>query len=194
MDNTTISILICVILLLWIVITFNTIVSRFNRAQRAWGDVIAYERLKNDTLPQLAKLTEEYKEFESSLLNQVTELRTAIQSLDDNKIDTRQLAKVEQLSKSINEAVRVSVENYPDLKAHTVVKQYMKEIADKNTNVAAAITLFNRAVEEFNNAIQYFPNSLINQFLTKRKALDTFTDSQAESGIEFKPVFSNRDD
>lgn len=189
MDTTTVIIGMIVIIALWVVITFNVIVGRFNRAKRAWGDVITYERLKNDTLPQLADITEDFKEFESGLLKQVTELRTAIQGLNESAIDTSKLAVVEQMSRDVTESLRVSVEAYPELKTNRVVQQLMQEISDKNTNVAAAITLFNRGVEEFNNSIQYFPNSFINTILVKKTTLDTFSDSTASSGFEFKPNF-----
>ena len=57
------------VVLLAIVIMYNMIISRMNRVKRAWSDVITYEKLKHDVLPELYKLTDDYKEFSQWKLN-----------------------------------------------------------------------------------------------------------------------------
>jgi LemA protein len=180
---------IAVIILIGIIVIFNLIVGKYNRAKRAWSDVIAYERLKNNVLPRLEEMLGEYKEFESGLLKEVTELRTALSNLDENEMKASMLEDAEKLSKQLMKGIQITVENYPDLKAHNVVQQVMREISENNANVAAAITIFNQAVELFNDTIQYFPNSLVNWALNRKTAIAPFSDTKASAGIEYKANF-----
>ncbi|MDQ6958010.1 MAG: LemA family protein [Mariprofundaceae bacterium] len=188
MEN-MLSVVIGVILLIWIIVIYNAIIGKYNRAKRAWSDVIAYERLKNDVLPQLEKMLGEYKEFESGLLKRITELRGALSSLDEGNIDASRLVEVESRSRQLMQGIKLTMENYPDLKTQHVVQQVMQEISEKNANVAAAITIFNRSVELFNDKIQYFPNSLVNAILNRKKTITPFDDTEASAGIEYQPDF-----
>jgi len=187
--NMIISSGIGVILLIWIVRIYNAIIGKYNRSKRAWSDVIAYERLKNDVLPQLEKMLGEYKEFESGLLKRITELRAALSGLDEGNIDASRLAEVESRSRQLMQGIKLTMENYPDLKTQHVVQQVMQEISEKNANVAASITIFNRSVELFNDKIQYFPNSLVNAIFNRKKAITPFDDTEASAGIEYQPDF-----
>jgi len=173
----------------WGISIYNSIVSSRNGAERAWADVIAYERLKNEVIPKIEKVTAEYKEFEKSVLQEITRLRSAISRLDAGKIQPELLSDVERFTRSIQERISVAVENYPELRSSQVMMSLMKEISAKQENVAAAITIFNRAVQEFNNSIQYFPNHIINNKFNKFDPLPAFRDSKAENGFGYKPDF-----
>jgi len=178
------------VVLIWVIAIYNAIIGKYNRAKRSWSDVIAYERLKNDILPQLESMLGEYKEFESGLLKDVTALREALSDLDDDSIEAPKLENIERITRKLMQGIQVTVENYPDLKAHNVVRQVMKEISEKNSNVAAAITIFNQSVELFNNKIQFFPNSIVNAILNRKSAITPFSDTEASAGIEYQPDFS----
>jgi len=116
----------------------------------------SYEKLKHDVLPELHKLTDDFKEFESGFIEKVTKLREAVSNLDTSVIDVDALKKTEELSKSVFSSFKVTAESYPELGATSIVSDLMSQIADKNENVAA-ITIYNRGVEQFNNStIQQF--------------------------------------
>lgn len=51
-----------VLLAIFIVSTYNTIVSRKNNVKRTWADVLVYERKKNQVLPKFEELLNDYKE------------------------------------------------------------------------------------------------------------------------------------
>ena len=65
----------------------------------------------------------------------------------------------------------------------------MREIAEQQENIGAAIRIFNQNVESFNNGIEIFPNSLVNSMLNKKSKLNTFNDTEAEAGFDYKPNF-----
>lgn len=182
--------LLCIILLVLIVIYIrNKIIVHFNATQRAWADVISYERQKIKTLDELTLVVEKYTQFEQNTLTQVTALRQNIMNLPHNASD-QQLQQVEQLTHEMIKSLSIVVENYPELKADQLYVQMMTEIDQQNENVAAGITIFNRNVEWFNNYIQIFPNNLINTLLTGKKAIRPFRDSQAQQQFDYRPNFS----
>jgi len=172
----------------WLISIYNSIISARNGAERAWADVITYERLKNEVIPEIEKVAGEYKKFEESVLLEITRLRSAIGHLDAGKIQPELLGDVERLTRSVQERITVAVENYPELKSSQVMMSLMSEISDKQENVAA-ITIFNQTVQTFNNTIQYFPNHIINEKFNKFDVLPVFRDSEAEAGFECRPDF-----
>lgn len=177
------------VLVLGTILIHNAIIGRFNASRRAWGDVIAQERQKNEILPALEKVAKDYAGHEQGLMEKVTALRGALAGLSGEHIDTRQLAEAEQHMGELLSRLNLTVEAYPDLKATDTYGKLMHEITEQQQNVGAAIRIFNRNVERFNTGIEVFPNSLINRLFTHKKPLDTFDDSQAAAGIEFKPKF-----
>ncbi|EMJ4585574.1 LemA family protein [Pseudomonas aeruginosa] len=167
---------------------YNGIIGGHNRAQRAWSDVLAFERAKTKVLEALLEQAKLFKEYESNVVETVTRLRSAISGLP-KEANGDALETVERETKELLGGLRVAFEAYPDLKASEVVNSLMREISEKQDNVAASITIFNREVERFNNAIQMFPGSLVNSFLNKKKAINPFTDGAASAGFEYRPNF-----
>lgn len=191
MSNTTMMWLwIAGFVLISIIVMHNIIIGRMNRAKRAWADVITYEKLKNDVIPELTRLASDYEQFESDLVQKVTSMREAISGLDDNVIDVDALKRVEDLSKRVFTSIKSTAESYPELGSMNVVRDLMAQVADKNENVAAAITIYNRGVEEFNNAIEMVPLNLVNGAFSRKVKLDTFTQSGTVESYDYKPNFS----
>jgi LemA protein len=97
--------------------------------------VITYEKLKQDVIPQLTELTNNFTEFESDFIHKVTALRESISVLDKDEIDVKALANVETKSNAVFSAFRATAENYPELGSTKIVQELMDEISDKNENV-----------------------------------------------------------
>lgn len=170
-----------------VVFVYNGIVGRMNAVERAWADVMTQERQKNKIIPHLEEVVKRYQAYEESLQTKITALRTSLQRLQAGNVDTDGLADTEQKTRHLMEALNVAVENYPELKASEAYNNLMREIAEQQDNIGAAIRIFNQNVEDFNNGIEVFPNAWINQWLNKKERIKTFTDSEAESGFEYSP-------
>jgi LemA protein len=183
------SLIVAVVIIIGIIILYNQIVGNLNRAKRAWSDVITYEKLKQDVIPQLTELTNNFTEFESDFIHKVTALRESISVLDKDEIDVKALANVETKSNAVFSAFRATAENYPELGSTKIVQELMDEISDKNENVAAAITIYNRSVEHFNNSIEMVPYNVVNSFFTKKEKLDNFHQSGTVESYDYKPNF-----
>ncbi|MDF0535882.1 LemA family protein [Shewanella yunxiaonensis] len=172
-----------------IIVIHNSIIGRYNATQRAWSDVIAQERQKNKILPSLEQVAAQYSEYEKGLLEKVTALRSALAALSADTIDTKGLAKAESHMSEVVKGLNIAVEAYPELKASELFSKLMREITEQQENIGAAVRIFNRNVELFNNGIEVFPNNLVNSTFTHKHRLDTFDDSEAAAGFEYKPNF-----
>lgn len=165
---------------------YNGIIGGGNRAQRAWADVLVYERQKTKVLDQLQKVLEDFKIYESSLLEKITGLRSAIKDLPASA-DGNALASVESASKELMGGLRIAFEAYPELKAAEPANNMMREIAEQQENVGAAITIYNRNVELFNNSIEMFPGSVVNGLFNKKSPITPFSDTEASKGFDYTP-------
>ena len=188
--NDLFFLLVPVLLLITVVVIYNGIVGKFNAVDRAWASVLTQERQKNKIIPHVEKLVEDYKLHESSVLADVTRLRNSIAELANPSSatpDTAKLAQAEKYTASLLQGLKVAVEAYPELKASDLYLKLMAEISEQQEQIGAALRIFNRNVEEFNNAIQMFPGSLVNSLLNHKQPLQSFTDSEAQAGFDYKP-------
>ncbi|KAA8996128.1 LemA family protein [Affinibrenneria salicis] len=170
-----------------IIFIYNNIIARHNLVLRAWADVIAYQRQFNKTIPALEEIVRGYKEFESSLVTRVTELRSSINKLSESRIDPEGLERVSAETSQLMAGLRVTIEAYPQITSVTPVSGLMTEISELQENVSAALVIFNGNVAEFNNSITQFPGVLINQYFAKKDAVKTFSDNRASADFDYHP-------
>ncbi len=173
----------------WAIMVRNNIVRYFNATQRAWAEVANFERQKVKTLETLEQTLAQYTQFEKSTLEKVTELRQQILNLNLKNTDVSQLQHVEKLNQDMMKSLNVVVENYPELKADTLYAKMVDDIQEQNENVGAAITIFNRNVEEFNNIIEIFPNNMINTMTLAKQSIRPFSDNVVTQNFDYKPNF-----
>lgn len=169
---------------------YNTIITNMNAVARAWADVITQERQKDKVIPTLETMLNQYAAHEKSVLIQVTELRTALHSLNSDSIELDKLTVAREKSTALIGGLQFVAENYPTLKASDVFLKIMSEISEQEEMISAAIRIFNQNVEDFNNGIEVFPNSLINSKFNKKSKMKTFGDSVASSHFEYTPNIS----
>lgn len=186
MEGLIVVVIIAAIIVYVGISTFNGIIERKNAVERAWAGVIVQERQKNKILPELESIVKSHKEFESKILEDITRLRSGVEKLNDGEINTNMLGEVEALMTSVTKGIKVTMEAYPDLKTAGLMNNLMREISEQQENIGAALRIFNQNVEAFNSGIQVFPNALVNSWVNKESKIKTFTDSEAESGFEYK--------
>lgn len=172
-----------------VIAIYNGIINRQNAVERAWADVITQERQKNKIIPHLEEIVKKYQAFEESLQTKITELRSSIQNLSPDAVDTAKLATAEASTANLIKGLNIAVENYPELKASESYNNLMREITEQQENIGASIRIFNQNVEDFNNGIEVFPNSMVNSMLNQKRKIVPFTEPEAEKGFEYKPNF-----
>ena len=156
MTGLIVFVVIAVIIVLWVISIYNSLVRRRNNRENAFADIDVQLKQRYDLVPQLVETVKGYAKHESTVLQNVTNARAAAMSATtiDDKI------KADNALTSALAGLKVSLEAYPDLKANQNFLQLQDEIADIENKIAAARRYFNSATRELNNAVQAFPNNL----------------------------------
>jgi LemA protein len=146
-----------VIVLLWIAFTYNKLILLRNRVRNSWSQVDVVMKNRFDLIPNLLEAVKGYAAYESSTLNQLTELRTRYASAESvqDKVDAGA-----QLSGLLRQLM-VNFENYADLRASEnflYLKEQLSEVEDK---IRYARQFYNDAVERYNTATMSFPANLL---------------------------------
>lgn len=159
--NTTILLTILVLIILWLIFTYNGLIRAKNRADEAMSDIDVQLKRRYDLIPNLVETVKGYMVHERETLVKLTEARTAAMTMHDNKDAT--LAQKEetenQLSGTLKTLFAVS-ENYPNLKASQNFSQLQDEITDTEDKIQASRRFYNGNVRDYNIKIQVFPTSL----------------------------------
>ncbi|MDO4903522.1 MAG: LemA family protein [Limosilactobacillus sp.] len=154
-----IAILVIVILIGIYVMMYNGLVQYKVHAQESWSQIDVQLQRRNDLIPNLISTVKGYSKYESSTLEKVTQLRTAITNVpaDDH---AQKMEVSNQLSGTLKTLFAVS-ENYPDLKASAEYQQLMEELSNTENKIAYSRQLYNSTVAALNAKIQSFPSNLV---------------------------------
>ena len=146
------------LIVLWLIFTFNRLVTLRNRVKEAWADIEVQLKRRYDLIPNLVETVKGYAAHESQAFENVTKARAAAISGSANPKD--QAAKENMLSGALKSIFAVA-EAYPDLKANTNFLELQRELSDTENKIQAARRFFNSNVLAINNAVEVFPSNVI---------------------------------
>jgi LemA protein len=154
MSTTTwIVIGVIVVLVLWIIMIYNSLVAMRQRVNQSFADVDVQLKQRHDLIPNLVETVKGYASHERGTLEAVINARqTAIAAPGIEQ----KVAAENMLSGALRQLFALS-EAYPDLKANQNFQQLQSELSDIENKLAAARRFFNNAVQEYNTGIQQFP-------------------------------------
>lgn len=152
-----IIILVAVVLVLWAVTSYNSLVKLRNNRENAFANIDVQLKQRHDLIPQLVATVKGYATHEREVLQRVTEARTAAMSASGIN---EKIAAENALSSALA-GLKVSLEAYPELKANQNFLQLQTEIADVENKLAAVRRFFNSATRELNNAVETFPSNIL---------------------------------
>jgi len=148
---------IVVIIVLWIIMAFNGLVTLKNRAKEAWADIDVQLKRRYDLIPNLVETVKGYASHERELFEKVTQARTSAMSATglSNK------AEAENALSGTLKSLFAVAENYPDLKASTNFLALQNELTDTEDKIQAARRFYNTNVRDLNIKIESFPANII---------------------------------
>ncbi|GGJ98499.1 MULTISPECIES: LemA family protein [Parabacteroides] len=162
-----VSIVVIVVLALWIISLYNSLVKLRNNRENAFADIDVQLKQRHDLIPQLVATVKGYAAHEKDTLERVINARNGAMSAHtiDEKI------KAENALSSALAGLKITLEAYPDLKANQNFLQLQEEIADLENKLSAVRRYFNSATKELNNAVETFPSNLIAGMFGFRKEI-----------------------
>ena len=146
-----------VILIFYGIYLYNSVIKKNNQTNNAFASIDVMLKKRYDLIPNLVETVKQYMVHESTVLTDITKLRSQI---TESKSDKEKVDLHNDLSKKLNN-VMLSVENYPDLKASQNFLKLQAAWNETEEQISAARRFYNAAITDYNNAVQTFPSKLI---------------------------------
>jgi len=166
-SRTTWIILIIVVLIgLWLIRIYNSLVTADENVSTAWSQVENVYQRRLDLIPNLVNTVQGAADFERNTLNEVIQARAAASSinLDAANLNEANLAAFQQAQDGLGQALSrlmVVVERYPELKANQNFRDLQSQLEGTENRIAVERNRFNEAVRIYNTSIRRFPKNVI---------------------------------
>lgn len=154
---TGIIVLVVLFLLLWIVVTYNGLVSSDETVTQKWANVeTAYQR-RADLIPNLVETVRAYTNYEGDVLTQITEARAKVGQAQT----PAQLSAAGQELDSALSRLLVVMENYPNLKANEQYLTLQSQLEGTENRIKVDRDAYNQAIRDYNVRVRKFPSNVI---------------------------------
>jgi LemA protein len=155
-----IVIAIVVLVLIWLVLTYNGLVTLRNRTQEAWSEIDVELKRRHDLIPNLVQTVQGYMGHERGTLEAVTNARAGAVAAGASG-DPAKIGQAENmLTQSLRSLFAVS-ENYPDLKAISAFTNLQEQLTATEDKIEFSRRFYNGNVRDYNIKLQTLPTSLI---------------------------------
>lgn len=169
--------------------SYNNLVKAEEDINSVWANVESSYQRRADLIPNLVNTVKGQANFEKETLTNVIEARAkATQTtIDPSNMTEENMAQFQQAQQGLNSALSrllVSVEKYPELKAHEGFLNLQAQIEGTENRINVERNNFNAAVKEYNKQVRQFPTKLA-AWIFGFKAKPQF---KADAGSEKAPV------
>ncbi|GAA0827716.1 LemA family protein [Bifidobacterium pullorum] len=153
---------IVVLLVLWAVGSYNSLVTLRNRVANGWAQIDVQLKQRADLVPNLVETVKGYAAHESEVFTQVTEARAgAVAAASDPKAGAAERATAEnKLSRALVN-LQATAEAYPQLQANQNFMDLQNQLSQLEQKIAYARQFYNDVVLKFNTAIETVPSNII---------------------------------
>jgi LemA protein len=139
--------------------TYNNLIGLETDVDQQWAQVEQELQRRYDLIPRVVNASKLYINYEGSILQNVTELRSqwaaAMQSGDVSAINDA----TGELDSAVSRLL-VVIENYPELKASQVVEDLIVELEGTENRISTERMRYNEAVGDYNQARRVFPANM----------------------------------
>jgi len=157
---TTLQIIILLVvvgIILWLILTYNRLITLKNRAKEAWSDIDVQLKRRYNLIPNLVETVKGYATHERELFEKVTEARTKAMGATNIK----EKGQAENILTDTLKSLFAVAENYPQLRASENFLELQRELRDTEDKIQASRRFYNTNVRDLNIKIEVFPVNLI---------------------------------
>jgi len=149
---------IALIVLIYLIATFNRLVSIRAYARDAWAGIQVELKRRYELIPNLVETVKGYAAHEKDLLARVVELRNRAAANTGSPMS--QSGDENALMSGVRSMVALA-EAYPNLKADAMFRDLNTELVNTEDRIAATRRFYNGNVREMNQLVGMFPSNLI---------------------------------
>ena len=157
MNYTTVILIILGVIIFWIVLVYNSLITLRNRTKEAWSDIDVQLKRRYDLIPNLVETVKGYATHERELFEKVTQARTMAM----NAKGIEEKGRAENVLSGTLKTLFAVAENYPQLKASENFLKLQDELSDTENKIQAARRFYNGNARDFNIKQEVFPANLI---------------------------------
>src|SRR5881227_375551 len=158
--GTWIVLAIVILVVLWLVFTYNGLIAARNRTQEAWSEIDVELKRRHDLIPNLVNTVQGYMSHERGTLEAVTNARANAVAAGA----TGDPAKIGQAENMLSQSLRslfAVAENYPELKAISAYTNLQEQLTATEDKIEFARRYYNGNVRDYNTKLQTLPTSLV---------------------------------
>lgn len=187
--GTIAAVAVVLLLVLWAVSGYNTLVTMDEQVSNKWADVETQYQRRADLIPNLVSTVKGYATHESSTLESVVKARSeATQvTVSADALTEESLAAYQAAQNSVSSALGrllAVAESYPELKANENFIELQSQLEGTENRITVARKEYNDEAKTYNTAVRRFPkNILASLFGFDKKAYFA-----AETGAEKAPT------
>jgi len=148
---------IIVVLVIWLIGIYNSLVKLRNQVKNAWSQIDVQLKRRHDLIPNLIETVKGYMKHEKETLENITAYRS--QAMEASSVGEK--AKAEGLLGGALGQLQVAVEAYPDLKANQNFLSLQEELTSTENKISFSRQNYNDQVLFYNNKIQMFPSNIV---------------------------------
>ena len=158
MSDLTIVIGVVILILGYVIATYNFLVRLRNHIADAWSNIDTELKRRYELIPNLVSSIKGYAAHERDTLERVIKLRNTC--VADQGSTRHQEGTEKQLVGAIQKLLAVA-EAYPDLKADANFLQLQNELVNTEDRIQAARRFYNGNVRDYSNRRESFPGNLV---------------------------------
>ncbi len=168
---------------------YNDLMRAEEDINSVWGNVESAYQRRADLIPNLVNAVKGQANFEKETLTAVMDARskaTAV-TINPNTATEDEMAKFQAAQQDVNSSLSrllVTVEKYPELKAHEGFLNLQAQLEGTENRINTERNNFNAAVKEYNKLVREMPTKIA-AMIMGFKAKPQF---KAEVGAEKAPV------
>lgn len=148
------------VLLVYIVIVYNNLVSLKHNVSKAWSNIDVLLKQRHDELPKLVETCRQYMQYEQETLEKVMLARSSVASAQQQG-DVAQLGQAEGALRLGLGNLFALAEAYPELKADETFQHLQARITGLENAIADRREFYNESVNINNVRIEQFPDVII---------------------------------
>lgn len=148
---------IIILIAIYVVAKYNSLVNLKNRVKEAWADIDVQLKRRYDLIPNLVNTVKGYATHESGTFEKITEARSKAMQAGS----LAEKGEAENMLSGTLKSLFAIAEAYPDLKANQNFLELQRELSDTENKIQAARRFYNGNVRDWNTSVQTFPSNII---------------------------------
>lgn len=173
-----ILIIVLVLIVLWAISVYNSLVALRNRVKDQWAQIDVQLKRRFDLIPNLVETVKGYASHEKDTLEAVVKARNEYLSSDTPE---GKIAANNDLNKVVTKLFALA-ESYPELKADASFRELQTTLTETEDKISYARQFYNDVVMKYNNKVEVFPSNIVaGMFGFKTSAYFNATEEEREN-------------